>query len=230
METIDRITETIRIPNFFRDILFIMGGSIMLFLSYILFINETNRPFALAQFISSDLNIAVLFLLVSLSYFLGRINEMVAIIFIDFIAFFDNVFFFLANKKNIKKSIIQSVGIFFQGHKHQYPMEKIVSNNPNRPQVLSYYLKNKAASDENERSVYVSIIYDQLFAYSLIFSVILSRIWFVLSLFILWRMYKGTKDRAWHYNEIRRDIVFQNDQEANKKLTYLKSQGEILDV
>jgi hypothetical protein len=229
METVNKIVETLRVPNFFRDILFTMGGAISLTITYFLLIRETGRSFGLTQFVSSDLNVVVIFLLLSFSYFFGRINEVVANIFMDCIGFFDHFFFFQSNKDisydNIKKSFFQSLYIFFRGSKPQYQLESIRANNPNRIQVLAYYSKNKAAFDENERSIYSSIIFDQLFVFSLISGFFLSKGFFVLAIIIMWRAYKVVKRMEWHYHETRREVVFQNDQRINNSLVELKAQG-----
>ncbi len=229
MESIEKIINTYRIPNFFRDVLFAMGGGVLIALGYVIYLYRAEQPAIVSGFVSSDLNILAIFTFLSIAYFLGRINELVSLIVMDFVIFFHSLISCLQKGKLkfklIHGELIASASNFFLGARHGEFLPRVSWNNPNEPQVSVYFQNNKVAYDDFERGIYSTIIQYHLFVSTLLVGLFVSHQVFWLSIFMIWRMYKQKMARTYQYNEIRRDIIFQRDQEINKNISALQSQN-----
>lgn len=234
MDFISKATENIRIPHFFRDAIFLGGGTVVASLTVLLFpsfLQKHGISVNDAKIFLEDLNFFAYFLILTVAYFIGRLNDILADFLYDSIKLVVNVLFFCNDKRyNYYIQFKHQVKNYINKGYKIGPEKKLTRENSNPIQMIVYLEKNKSVADNLERGILADILYSHFLVIIIIVSAVFSVYFLFLVIFIFFKKYQEDQKQKYIFREISRVIEYEStvgNQEINKELDILKATKNI---
>jgi hypothetical protein len=169
MSKVDELIKELKIPHFYRDLMFILGG-----LGFILVLHYSNYQNIFEAFWIEQLGQAGnLFLLMTTLYIFGRLlNEMAGIIL--------SIYYFLTKTKLDGKRLKQGLSWLFLGHylEANFSAREVEKEITNVDMTLLLQ-QNPLVASTYERSVFGGIFQRIFFSTTLIFTFLISWYFFI---------------------------------------------------
>lgn len=224
MSDILKVAESIRIPHFFRDILFLSGGILIIpLVTFYILDYEPLVFFGKAKFLFElDTNFFAMLFFLSTAYLAGRLSDMIADTVYNILKFLFKIFpmRFERDQKNnrvtyyiqFKRAYCELVGIKFRKN----PLQRIVNKTSiNWARITSYIQENKYFGDNLERSVYSDIIHSHIFCVSVVLTYFETPVFLILSCFMLFKKYQS--EGSEHFNEVEKEILRVQEYEKERE-------------
>ena len=236
MSNLEQVIENLRIPYFFRDILFLLGGAVTIPALFYFHLQLDPKTFyggikALVE-LDSSFTVAIVFL--ALAYLTGRLNDVVADAFYGVLRFIYKILPFIrANQEGVHFILPWSKSKqYHYGAQLMFAWKELIGikvrdNLYSKTLLSSNFYRvclniggNRVFADNLERLICSDVIFSQIFILAIFPAYYLSPWFGILCLPIIYKKYSYHNSMQGQMNEVRKEIV-RNDksiEEINKEI------------